>query len=203
MLPTRQGWMDAEHRRGADPGLLIIALIGPSGAGKSEIARRLAEVLHRPLMDTDAMVEQRDGRSVSEIFSEDSEAAFRAKEAWAVQQAAATLGAVVACGGGVVLDPHNVEALRSSGEVFYLKTSPDVAAGRIGLGSGRPLLDGGAVRDKIARMIEERGSLYENAAHHVVDADGQPGDVVDALVRIWESVAGPRAGFTSRRDPSI
>lgn len=194
--------MDAE--RAADPAYrsVNIALIGPSGAGKSEIARRLAKALHRPLMDTDAMVEQKDGRSVGQIFSQDSEAAFRLKESDAVRQAAKTPGAVVACGGGVVLDPQNVEALRSCGEVFYLKTSPRVAARRIGSGSGRPLLDGEEVTDKIARIIEERRSLYEGAAHHVVDADAEPDDVVDALVRIWESVSGPRAGFSLRRgDP--
>lgn len=180
--------------------LRTIALIGPMGAGKTEVGRRLAERLGRPLVDTDALIVERDGRSVSEIFAEESEAAFRAKEVEAVAEAAATPGAVIATGGGVVLDPRNVEALKSSGKVIYLRATAAVAAARLGSGEGRPLLEGTPLGDRIARLIEDREELYRQAADHEVDADGRPEDVVDALVEIWEAVCGPRFGFSLRGD---
>lgn len=183
-----------------DSKLPTIALIGPMGAGKTEVGRRLAERLGRPLVDTDELIVERDGRSVSEIFSEESEAGFRAREVEAVADAAATPGAIIATGGGVVLDPRNVEALRSSGQVVYLRASGAVAAARVGNGEGRPLLEGTPLGERIAQLIEDRQHLYREAAHHEVDADKDPDDVVDALVEIWEAVCGPRFGFSIRGD---
>lgn len=183
-----------------DSKLPTIALIGPMGAGKSEVGRRLAQRLGRPLVDTDQLIVERDGRSVSEIFSEDSEAGFRAKEVEAVAEAAAVPGAVIATGGGAVLDPRNVEALRSSGEVVYLRASAAVAAARLGEGEGRPLLEGTPLGERIAQLIDSRHELYRQAAGHEVDADASPEDVVDALVEIWEAVCGPRFGFSIRGD---
>jgi shikimate kinase len=180
--------------------LPTIALIGPMGAGKTEVGRLLAKRLGVPLVDTDQLIVERDGRSVSEIFSEESEAGFRAKEVDAVAEAAAVPGAVIAAGGGVVLDPRNIDALRSSGEVVYLRASAAVAAARLGTGEGRPLLEGTELGDRIARLIEERQPLYREAAHHEVDADRSPDDVVDALVEIWEAVCGPRFGFSLRKE---
>ncbi len=180
--------------------LPTIALIGPMGAGKTEVGRRLAERLGRPLIDTDALVVERDGRSVSDIFSEESETAFRAKEAEAVVEAAAVPGAVIATGGGVVLDPRNVEALRSSGQVIYLRASAAVAAARLGSGEGRPLLEGTPLGNRIAQLIEDRQDLYRRAAHYELNADGKLEDVVDALVEVWEAVCGPRFGFSLRGD---
>jgi shikimate kinase len=183
-----------------DSKLPTIALIGPMGAGKTEVGRRLAERLGRPLVDTDELIVERDGRSVSEIFSEESEAGFRAKEVEAVADATSTPGAVIATGGGVVLDPRNVDALRSSGKVVYLRASAAVAAARLGTGEGRPLLEGTPLGERIAQLIEDREHLYRDAADHEVDADKDPDDVVDALVEIWEAVCGPRFGFSIRGD---
>lgn len=180
------------------PGLV---LIGPSGAGKSEMGRRLAEALGRPLVDTDALVEKKHGRSVRQIFAEEGEFGFRAKESEAVAEATAVEGAVIACGGGVVLDPENVERLRSAGEIVYLKATPEVAAGRVGDASDRPLLEGTELGEQLAKLIEQRHGLYVKAADHVVDADGPPGDVVDKLAKIWDSVSGPRVEFSLKSEP--
>lgn len=191
--------MSAEPSPEADK-LPTIALIGPMGAGKTEVGRRLAKRLGRPLVDTDELIVERDGRTVSEIFSQESEAGFRSKEVEAVADAAATSGAVIATGGGVVLDPRNVEALKSSGKVVYLRASAAVAAARLGAGEGRPLLEGTPLGDRIAKLIEDREHLYRGAADHEVDADQAADDVVDALVEIWEAVCGPRFGFSIRGD---
>ena len=175
-----------------------IALIGPSGAGKTEIGRRLAEALGRPLIDTDALIVEREGRLIPEIFEEDSEKGFRRLEGEAVAEASGTPGAVVACGGGAVLNPENVEKLRRSGLVVYLQVSPEVAAERVGSGRGRPLLDGQPVRKRLEALIAEREAAYRAAADFVVNAARPPADVVDTLVGIWESVRNPESELAER-----
>ncbi len=185
---------DAEAGRAS----FTIALIGPSGAGKTEIGRRLAAALNRPLIDTDELIIEKEGRSIAEIFEEDSEAEFRKLESEAVSDAAATPDAVIACGGGAVLDPANVEKLKQAGVVVYLKVSPEVAAERIGPGNGRPLVTGGPVRERLGAMIAEREAAYQAAADHVVDGSGSPEDVVDALIGVWESVRNPQSEFARR-----
>ncbi len=158
-----------------------IVLIGPMGSGKSAVGRAVARRLGRPFVEMDEVVEAEAGRSVAEIFAEEGESGFRAREAAAVREAARMPQAVIACGGGVVLDEDNVVALRSCGLVLYLKVSPGVAARRVGDGKGRPLLSGGEVETRLAEIINERAYLYERAAECQVDAD-LPLDAVVASV---------------------
>jgi shikimate kinase len=175
-----------------------IALIGPSGAGKTEVGRRLAAALNRPLIDTDELIVEREGRSIPEIFEEGTEAGFRKLESEAVAEAAGTPDAVIACGGGAVLDPANVEKLKDSGVVVYLKVDPEVAARRVGSGNGRPLLAGQPVRERLEALIAEREAAYQAAADHVIDASRPAEDVVDTVMGIWESVKKPQSELARR-----
>lgn len=160
-----------------------VILIGPMGSGKSEVGAALAERTGRLFLDTDVMVTERDGRSIQEIFDEGGEALFRQIESEAVAEAVKTPGAVIACGGGVVVRSENVAALRRAGEIIYLRVGARVAATRIGDGSGRPLLRGDPPLD-LAAMIEEREPLYIAAAHHVVDAEGVVTEVVEKIEEV-------------------
>jgi shikimate kinase len=166
-----------------------IALIGPMGAGKSEVGAILAERLGRMLLDTDLLVEQVAGMPITEIFEREGELGFRALEAGAVRQAAAVPGAVIACGGGTVLDPANVHVLRRSGLVVYLRVSAKVAAARVGDGAGRPVLAGEDPAARLAAVIEERTPVYEQAADLTVDADAAAAVVADAIVAFTEAGA--------------
>lgn len=159
-----------------------IALIGPMGAGKSVVGRALAERLGRPFVDTDEIVERQSGETIVGIFSGEGEPGFRVREAAAVQEAVRIPEAVIACGGGVVLDPSNVEALRSAGVVVYLRVTPEVAARRIGGDGRRPLLTGALPEARLAELIGQRASAYEAAAHHAVDADEPPQVVLASLL---------------------
>src|SRR5207247_5937643 len=103
--------------------------------------RRCAMALGRPFVDTDELVEASAGATVDEIFARDGEPAFRALERDAIADVAASPAAlVIACGGGAVLDGENRRRLRAAGCVVWLRAAPGELAGRVGEGSGRPLL---------------------------------------------------------------
>jgi shikimate kinase len=164
------------------------------GAGKSEVGAILAGRLSRPLVDTDELVESVAGMPIPLIFEHEGERGFRALEAGAVRHAAAVPGAVIACGGGTVLDPANVHVLRKAGTVVYLRVSPEVAAARVGDGRGRPLLAGADPGARLAAVIGERSEAYERAAHVVVDADAPAEAVAAEILDLIEAGAGSGPG---------
>jgi len=155
-------------------------LVGPMGAGKTTVGAILADSWGVALRDTDADVEAAEGRSVSDIFVDSGEAAFRALEAVAVAEALATHDGVLALGGGAVLDPHTRELLAGH-TVVFLRVGLSDAVNRVGLGVGRPLLLGN-VRSRVKALLDERAPLYEAVATIAVDTDGRtPEDVANEI----------------------
>jgi 3-dehydroquinate synthetase len=122
-----------------------IYLYGPPASGKTTLGARLARALRRDFIDLDAEIERRTGRHIPDIFRDDGEAAFRAIEAATLRDVAAGQGssAVVALGGGTLLDPANRALAESTGRVWRLEPpSPEELARRIALRPGsRPLGD--------------------------------------------------------------
>ncbi|MDO9556778.1 MAG: 3-dehydroquinate synthase [Coriobacteriia bacterium] len=167
-----------------------VFLIGFMGAGKSTVGAILALRLSLPLIDLDALIEQRTGRSVPGIFSAEGEDAFREIERVALAAASAGPDAVIACGGGVVLHDENRALMRERGTVVYLAVSPEEAVARIGDTSGRPLLAGDSLK-MAGSILDARLSLYRATAHHVVDTTGRSADEV--AEEIFASVSGPSA----------
>jgi len=149
-----------------------VFLIGFMGAGKSGVGRALAAELGLPFVDLDSEVEKTEGLSVAQIFERDGEQGFRRAERAALAAVSASADAVVACGGGVVLDERNRALMRSSGVVLMLDVSAEEALTRVGSSRTRPLLqdaDGSGVRD----MLQERMDLYRATAHHIVATVGR------------------------------
>lgn len=159
-----------------------IVLIGFMGTGKTEVGRLLAAALGRPFLDTDRVVEQRAGRSVSRIFSEDGEEAFRRLEMEAVAEASACRGFVIATGGGVVLRRENMERLRKAGVVVALDADPRAILARVRKAEDRPLLRGDPA-GRLIRLYQERAPLYKDA-DLVVDTTGLSAqEVVSKILR--------------------
>lgn len=152
------------------------------GAGKSTVGRLVAAVLDAEFIDLDSMIEEEEGSSVESLVGED-EPGFRRLECEAVA-AVAGRHAVVATGGGAVLDRGSVEAMRKSGMVVWLDTGVGVLAERVGSGSGRPLL-GDDPDASLRRIIEERAPSYRAAAHAVVDAGSDPETVARRVLAAW------------------
>lgn len=140
------------------------------GAGKTAVGQQLAGLLGWPFVDTDRLVERRAGKPIPRIFDEDGEAAFRCLEREAVREAAGVRPAVVACGGGAVVDPANAEVLRSCGHMVWLRAQLDSVLSRA-VSEDRPLLRGD-LRGRAAALLEERTPRYRELAEVVVDTDG-------------------------------
>ena len=95
------------------------------GAGKTTIGRKLASILDLEFVDTDQLLEQRTGVSVSHIFEIEGEEGFRKRESKLFKEICADTGQVVSTGGGLVLDKENRNRMQSSGQVIYLKATID------------------------------------------------------------------------------
>ena len=158
-----------------------VVLVGTMGAGKTTVAQILAERWGIGARDTDHDVEAAQGRSVSEIFVDDGEQAFRSLERDAVASALREHDGVLALGGGAVLDPATRALLRGHSVVF-LNVGLSDAVKRVGLGSARPLLLGN-VRGRIKALIDERLPIYREVATLTVETDGKsPEDVADEIM---------------------
>jgi shikimate kinase len=158
------------------------------GAGKTTVGALLARRWGVTARDTDHDVEAAAGRSISDIFVDDGEAAFRALERAAVAEALATHDGVLALGGGAVLDPGTRELLTGH-HVVFLRVGLADAVRRVGLGSARPLLLGN-VRGRVKALLDERTPIYESVATLVVDTDGRtPEDVAEEIASALEAPA--------------
>lgn len=158
-----------------------VVLIGAMGAGKTTVGGLLAEAWNVGFRDTDQDVEAAAGRSISDIFVEDGEAAFRALERDAVATALAEHEGVLALGGGAVMAPET-QALLADHRVVYLKVGLTDASRRVGLGVARPLLLGN-VRGRVKQLLDERAPVYQRLATVTVDTDGRSPDDVAAEIR--------------------
>jgi shikimate kinase len=153
-----------------------VVLVGPPGAGKSTVGAALAQRLGLPLHDTDAAIEAAQGRSITDIFVEDGEPAFRALERAEVARAVADEAGVLAVGGGAPVDPATAQVLASQ-TVVFLDVGIADAAKRVGFDRSRPLL---AVNPRASwvRLMNERRAVYEQVSTHRVDTAGRtPEDV--------------------------
>jgi 3-dehydroquinate synthetase/shikimate kinase len=170
-----------------------IVLVGLSGSGKSTIAEPLAQRLGRPLIDVDDAITEHVGADPSAIIHERGEAAFRQLEVEAVARACETDGgAVIATGGGAVIDPLNRWALWHAGTVAWLDAPDDVLLDRLARHyKSRPMLEGNPSA-KLAALRKARTPFYR-AADVTVDATKPVDEVIGAVL------AGREAGHGRSR----
>ena len=156
-------------------------LVGAPGAGKTTVGRALAARLDVSFRDTDADIEARAGKSISDLFVDDGEDHFRSLEREAVQAALEEHDGVLSLGGGAVLAQQTRQLLRGH-HVVFLDVDLGAAAKRVGLGEGRPLV-GLNPRAQLRQLMQERRPLYEEVARHTVDTSQRTAQqVVDEIV---------------------
>lgn len=158
-----------------------VVLVGAPGAGKSTVGKRVARELGVDFVDTDALIVERAGKPIAEIFVDDGEEAFRALEEDVVAQALATQQGVVALGGGAVLSERTQALLRSE-RVVWLNVNLADAARRVGMNTARPLLLGN-VRTQLKALLDARTPIYRSVSTIEIDTTGRRvREIVDEIV---------------------
>ncbi len=162
----------------AAEGMKNIALIGFMGAGKTTVSHGLKEQYGFMEIDTDQEIVKREGRSITEIFATDGELAFRQMEYDEVLRLRDVRGAVISCGGGLVMNPENVENLRISSTIVFLTATPETTLLRVKDSTDRPILNGHMDVDYIRALQEKRRPAYEAAADIRITTDGKDIDII-------------------------
>lgn len=142
-----------------------IVLIGMPASGKTTVGKLLAQRLNRTFIDTDDEIVAKAGKSIPDIFAQEGETVFRQIESDVIREMGAKTGAVIATGGGAVLRPENVAALKQNGIVFFLDRSPE----KLSPGTGRPLFSDPR---QAFQLYAKREPLYRAAADVTVDGNG-------------------------------
>jgi len=160
-----------------------VALFGFMGVGKSAVGRMLADKLGRSFVDLDEEIVSRTGRSIESIFQEDGEERFREIERAVTEEYSTLEGQVIACGGGTVIDPENLENLRRSSRMVLLTADPEVILERVEAeGNLRPLLNVDDRLGKIRSLLTERWPSYVEAADIIIDTSEYPPRVVVSII---------------------
>ena len=133
-----------------------IVLIGMPGTGKSLIGKLLAELTGKTLQDTDAKIEEEAKMTIPEIFEKEGETGFRDRESAICKKLGKERNLIIATGGGAILRPENVDALRQNGTLVHITRSIDKLPTR-----GRPLSKN---IETLKKMEAQRMPLYKSAA---------------------------------------
>lgn len=160
--------------------------MGFMGAGKTTIGRKLAKTLSWEFIDTDEWIEKEQGKKISDIFAESGETAFRDMETELLKNLQERDGHfVLSIGGGMPVREENRALLQSLGTVVYLKTSKEEIIKRVSGAKNRPLLQGGALEEKVTALMNARESIYKETAQVEVVTDGKyPNGLVKELMRL-------------------
>jgi shikimate kinase len=146
-----------------------IVLIGPPGAGKTSVGKALAKATTSQFIDTDALIEKDQGKSISEIFVDQGEVFFREVEERVCVDTLANVNGIISLGGGAPLSPKVQNILKESGlHVIFLDVSLAVAAPRIGFNRDRPLLLNNP-RQQWQLLMDKRRPIYEDVATDIVE----------------------------------
>jgi len=162
-----------------------VILIGPMGSGKTTIGQLLASQLGVPFRDTDHVIEEKAGKSVSDIFLEDGEDEFRILEKKVLRDELLSDNTVLALGGGAPISVDAQSALRAiASPVIYLDISLATVAPRIGFNRDRPLLLHNP-RGQWQTLMEARRPIYESIADSVIDVnDKSESEIVTLILEV-------------------
>jgi len=168
-----------------------LVLVGYRGTGKSTVGQIVANRLNLRFLDADLELEARAGRSISRIFTELGEPAFRDWEDRTLRDLALSHpGSILATGGGAVVRPANRRILAEHGFVVWLRAEPAELARRLDAdhraGLERPSLTGAGTIGEIASVLEARNAFYAEVANVAIDTTGQrPEEIAQKILALW------------------
>ncbi len=145
-----------------------IVLIGLTGSGKSTIGKKLAKRFSFDFIDMDTFIEKKEQKSVREMFETNGEDYFRRAETAAAKELSEMRGKLIATGGGVILNPENMEYLQKSGLIVFLDRTPEVILKKINV-KKRPMLTKNP--NRLFELYRERLPLYQRYAEVTVQGN--------------------------------
>lgn len=148
--------------------MLPLYIIGFMGAGKTTIGQKLSQDLHIPVFDTDHLVEQAEGKKISQIFAEKGEPYFRDKES-EILLSTKNINGIITTGGGIILRKENRDFIQTTGSSVFLKCRIEKIMERIEYDTSRPLFVNKTL-DEVQALYESRLCFYENTAKFIIDS---------------------------------
>lgn len=154
-----------------------IVLIGMPGVGKSTVGKIIAKKLSRKFIDTDEEIVKRQGKSIPDIFATEGEAGFRKIESLVLADVCKMSGCVIACGGGVVTVPENIDVIRQNSTVFRIERPLNELSVK-----GRPL----SANNGVEALFKARDPLYKAAADHTVRSV-TPTECAEKIIKLHQN----------------
>jgi len=161
-----------------------IYLVGFMGTGKTAVGEILAKRLAKKFIEMDAVIEEKQGFKIADIFAKEGEAYFRNLEKTLLGELSKREGLVISCGGGLICDQENLKLLKETGVVFALKASVSTIYQRTKDHAHRPILNVGNPQEKIKQLLKERAPYYAQAQHSIDTDNLSPEEIVDKIVAI-------------------
>ena len=154
-----------------------IILIGMPGCGKSTLGPMLSKATGKEFVDADAILAEKAGMTIPQIFALEGEAGFRARETAVLAELSKRSGIVLATGGGCVTREENHQLLRQNGTLFCLERALSLLPTQ-----GRPL----SQQEGLEALYRRRKPLYARFADHMIDNNGSAEDTLQQILNIWE-----------------
>lgn len=151
------------------------------GSGKSTIAKRLSKQLNRPLIEMDELIEKRANQTITDIFKNKGEEYFRQLESDLCKEISGSEGCIISTGGGVVLNPVNVEYLRQNGIIIYLNRPVDKILNDLKT-SNRPLIKNDP--NKLYDLYDYRHKLYVKACNYHLHNIGGLDEIINEIKEV-------------------
>ena len=165
-------------------------LVGFMGTGKSTVGRAVAQRVGFTCLDSDHEIERKQGKEIPAIFAERGEAAFRVMEREFIEGGHPITRTVIACGGGLVVQPGMLARLKAHGVVVCLHASVETILARTSRQKNRPLLNVEDPEARIRKLFAEREPIYRSSGS-VILTDGRPmNDIIAHVLRVWRRESG-------------
>lgn len=184
-----------------NPADVNLYLVGFMGTGKTTVGRAVGQKLGFQVLDSDHEIERQQGKSIPDIFAQDGEPAFRAMERAFIERGHPAERTLVACGGGLVVQPGMLELLQGKGVVVCLHASLETILQRTARHRNRPLLDVEDPAERIRTLYAAREAVYKRSGT-VILTDARPlHDIVAHVIRAWRRDAADFVRARSVKTP--
>lgn len=168
-----------------NPADVNLYLVGFMGTGKSTVGRAVGQKLGFQMLDSDHEIERLQGKTIPDIFAQDGEPAFRAMERDFIERGHPAERTLVACGGGLVVQPGMLALLKSKGVVVCLHASIETILARTARHRNRPLLEVANPEERVRSLYAAREAIYRQSGTLILTDSRPLHDIVAHVIRAW------------------